>query len=615
MKRTRGKLVTAFVAATLAVTPVTVSIPSASAVAKPAADVVMLNGFVYTVDEKNRVARAIAIDNGRIRYVGTNRGASRFIGKGTEIVDLGGRMVMPGLHDAHLHPISGGGALLECNLQYAPLTLDEFNNRIQTCLQETADEEPDGWLSVRGWYQQAMKPAGTAVTKEDLDQLSTSRPIIVNGTDGHTSVVNSRALELAGITDSTPDPADGEIERDASGEATGILQDGAQDLVRKHVPPPTREDDLEAAKAALEALAEQGVTTFMDAVATERSMAAFRKLGTRGDLTARAHMAALVELADADRQRAALRRLAGYRERYDGGKVERRPQVRVRNAKIFLDGVIQAPAQTAALHDPYLVPHEDHSHDAEGAEDTASATAGNRGDLYWRQRQLNPVVLKLVRKGWEPHIHAIGDRAVTTALNAFAQVRREKPRADVRLSIAHAELVRPADFERFADLGVVAAMGFQWAKHAPDSTDAVKPYIGPNRFSRYEPEGDLHSAGARVSLGSDWPVDPLDEWFALKVVVTRKAAPESPYAKFGAMHPEQALSVRAAIRAATINGAYQLHQERFTGSLERGKFADLIVLDRNLFRIDPERIANTRVLLTMVGGKPVFVRKGFEELG
>ena len=600
---TRWKAAALAVAAVVAV-PLVTSGPAATAAPRDAADVVLLDGYVWTGDARDRVVEAVVVDEGRIRYVGNDRAASRFIGRDTEVVHLDGRMVMPGLHDAHLHPLSGGGGLLECNLDYEPLTVAEMKARIQACADETADQEPDRWLTVRGWYQQAMQPVGVRVTKADLDALDTERPILVSGTDGHTSVANSRALALAGVTASTPDPADGSIEHDASGQPTGVLQDGAQNLVEKHVPAPTRADDVKAAQAALDALAEQGVTTFMDAVGSKRSMAAFTKLADRGRLTARAHFAPLVDLADADRRRATLRRLASYRRTFDDGAVRPRPGITVRNAKIFLDGVIQAPAQTAALHDPYLVPHDDHT-------DGAAAAKGNRGDLYWKNPALDPMVRALTRRGWEPHIHAIGDRAVTTALNAFAKVRADRPRADLRLSVAHAELVRPADFDRFARLGVVAAMGFQWAKHAPDSTDAVKPFLGKKRFSRYEPEGDLTAAGARVSLGSDWPVDPLDEWFALKVVVTRKAAPDSPYAALGAMHPEQGLNVRTALHAATINGAYQLHQDDRTGSLERGKLADLIVLDRNLFHVKPSRIAATKVLLTMVGGKPVYVREGF----
>ncbi|WP_169808973.1 amidohydrolase family protein [Microtetraspora fusca] len=182
----------------------------------------------------------------------------------------------------------------------------------------------------------------------------------------------------------------------------------------------------------------------------------------------------------------------------------------------------------------------------------------------------------------------------------------------VRPAIAHAELVDPADVPRFAKLNVTAAMGFHWAKPAPDSVESVKPYLGARRWANYEPEGDIVRAGGRVSLGSDWPVDPLDEWTAIKTVLTRTAAPDSTYAKEGAMTPHQRLTRAAAIRAVTYNGAYQLRQEAYTGSLEAGKFADLIVLDRNVMKVPAEQIAQTKVLLTMVGGKIVY---GTADLG
>ncbi|MFE3450727.1 amidohydrolase [Nonomuraea sp. NPDC059194] len=561
----------------------------ASADTQTPADYVFTHGYVYTVDDDDSVHQALAVSGGRIVYVGTDKGAMRFAGKGTTVVDLGGRMLMPGLHDGHLHEMSGGKGLLDCDLKYAALTVEEVQATIQEYLDKTAEQEPGGWVSVVHWYQQAIRPAGTKLTKADLDSLNTRRPIVVSSSDGHTSLVNSRALELAGITAKTKDPSDGTIERDSAGEPTGILQDGAQDLVGAKIPAPTRAENLKIARTALAALAEQGVTTFMDAVATEEALRAFTTLAEQGKLTARAHFAPLVEVSDTD----PVPRLAKLRRVYDDGRAKPRPGVSVHNAKLFMDGVLQYPAQTAALLEPYLVHKHDHW------------VAGKKiGSQYWTAAKLNAVVRKLAAAGFDPHIHAIGDRAVRTALDAYAAMRAAG-HAKTRPAIAHAELVAAADLPRFGKLDVTAAMGFHWAKPAPDSVESVKPYLGPKRWARYEPEGDLIRAGGRVSLGSDWPVDPLDEWTAIKTVITRTAAPDSPFAKQGAMTPHQRISRAAAIRAATFNGAYQLRQDRYTGSLEAGKFADLIVLDRNVMKVPAEQIAKTKVLLTMVGGRIV----------
>ncbi|MFI6318913.1 amidohydrolase [Nonomuraea sp. NPDC050556] len=557
--------------------------------ADASADYLFTNGFIYTVDARDSVHQALAVRDGRIVYVGTSKGARGFAGKDTKVVDLGGKMLMPGLHDGHVHEMEGGQGLLSCDLGYAAMTVEEMRKIIQKYLDDTADQEPDGWVSVVHWYQQAIRPAGTKLSKADLDVLSTKRPIVVSSSDGHTTLVNSRALQLAGITAKTKNPPDGTIERDSHGEATGLLQDGASRLVTAKIPEPTGADNLKIARTALAALAAQGVTTFMDAAASEEALRAFTTLADAGELTARAHFAPVIDVTERDPRS----RLLRLRRKYHDGATRAKPGVAVNNAKLFMDGVLQYPAQTAALLEPYLVHKHDHW------------TPGKKaGAQYWTQSALDAVVAKVAAAGFDPHIHAIGDRAVRTALNAFAAMRAAGHRR-TRPAIAHAELVDPADIARFAKIDVTASMGFHWAKAAPDSIESVKPYLGPRRWRNYEPEGDLWRAGGRISLGSDWPVDPLDEWTAIKTVITRTAGRKSPFAKFGVMTPHQRLTRAAAIRAATLNGAHQLRQDAHTGSLEVGKLADLIVLDRNVMKVDAERIAGTKVLFTMVGGRVV----------
>jgi predicted amidohydrolase YtcJ len=581
---------------------VLVAVPTADARAQRPADTVLRNGFVYTVDAHNSVRQAVAVRNGKIVYVGSNRGVRRFIGAHTLVRNVGGRMIMPGLHDGHMHPLGGGAGLLKCSLDYQPLTIPELQTRIAKCLSDTSDKEPDTWLQVINWYQEAMIPAGTKVSKADLDALNTKRPIVVQSSFGHSTVVNSRALELAKITAATPDPAGGKIWRDSAGNPTGLLDDAAQDLVDKVVPTPTAAEDVASARAALDAMRRQGITSFLDAAAGPTSLAAFTAVQRQGKLTARAHFAPVVSIAEGKHPAKVVKSLRKLRRRYDQGATKRRPTITLRNAKLFMDGVQQVPAQTAGLLKPYLI--------NAGTADAPNWVPGpSRGPVYFPPAELNPLVAAIARAGFDPHIHSIGDRAVRLTLDAYAAMRKRIGEDDIRPAIAHAEMVDPADYKRFHKLNVIPTMSFQWAKPGPDSIDAQKDYIGPERFSRVEPEGSLFAAKAPIAYGSDWPVDTLNEWFALQVGITRENPAGGKYA--GRFNDQKGLPRRFALRSITMNSAYELHQDRRTGSLERGKYADLIVLDRNFLRIPKTQIMDTKVLLTMVGGKAVFGAKRF----
>ena len=579
---------------------VLVAVPAAEARAPRAADTVLRNGFVYTVDAHDSVRQAIAVRRGKIVYVGSNRGVRRFIGARTNVRNAHGRMIMPGLHDGHMHPLGGGAGLLKCSLEYQPLTIAEFKTRIAKCLSDTAKDEPDTWLQVINWYQEAMIPAGTKVSKEDLDALSTKRPIVVGSSFGHSTVVNSRALALAGITAATPDPAGGKIWRDAAGNPTGLLDDAAQNLVDNAVPAPTAAENVASARAALEAMRRQGITSFLDAAASPTSLAAFTAVQRQGKLTARAHFAPVIDIEAGKNPAKVVRGLRSMKRRFDQGAIRRRPSITLRNAKMFMDGVQQVPAQTAGLLKPYLI--------NAGTADAPNWVPGpSRGPIYFPPAELNPLVAAIAKAGFDPHIHSIGDRAVRLTLDAYAYMRKRIGKADIRPAIAHAEMVDPADYGRFRKLDVIPTMSFQWAKPGPDSIDAQKDYIGPERFSRVEPEGSLYAAKAPIAYGSDWPVDTLNEWFALQVGITRENPAGGKYA--GRFNDQKGLPRRFALRSITKNSAHELHQDGRTGSLERGKFADLIVLDRNVLRIPKTQIMNTKVLLTMVGGKTVYAAK------
>jgi predicted amidohydrolase YtcJ len=575
-----------------------------AALAAGEADIVYRNGRIYTADAADSVRQALAIRAGRIVYVGSDAGAAARTGTRTRVIDLQGRSLLPGLVDGHMHPLEGGTKLLKCSLKYEALTVPQFQQRIQACLDATAAQEPSGWLEVVSWFQQAMQPAEARVSRATLDALRTARPILVIDSFGHTALANSRALALGGITRATPDPLGGSIEHDAAGEPTGILQDAGYDGIGALLPQPSPAQGREAARAALAEMASQGVTSFLDAAADETGLRSFAAVQRAGGLTARAHFAPVIDPRAAAVAREAIAPVLQLRRRYDQGAIRAAPSITVRNAKLFLDGVIAGPAFTGALLEPYLVNR--------GSAAAPQWVPGpSRGpDVYFPAPALAAIVIELGRAGIDPHLHVDGDRAVRAGLDAIGALRAALPGADIRPGLAHCESVAPADFARFAALGVFPVLSMQWEKPAPDTVDQLRDYLGPERAAIVEPAGLLAAAGAQIAFGSDWPVDRLDEWFALKVGVTRTAAPAMAARYPGRLGRDPGLDRLTALRAATIVAARELHEDDVTGSLEAGKFADLIVLDRDPLQIAAAELADVRVLQTMVGGRIVYEAPG-----
>ena len=573
--------------------------------AAPSADTVYRNGYVYTVDARDSVQQALAMRDGHIVYVGMDAGVAPFMGAKTRVVDLQGRMLMPGLVDGHMHPLQGGSALLKCSLNYEQLKVEQLQAKIQACLDATRAQEPDGWLEVVNWFQEGMVPAGVITHQAMLDVLKTQRPILVASSFGHSSLVNSRAMTIAGITAQSTDPLGGKIGRDSSGKPSGLLDDAAQDLVSAKIPKPTADDDVRSATAALDVMRKQGITTFLDAMAVPPTLAAFARLQHEGALTARAHFALLITPPEGRDPRKAVRQVTELAHRYDGGPIQATPGMTVRNVKLFLDGVISAPALSGAMLQPYYA--------RQGTPpDKLWAPSNNRGpEVYFPAPILRALLIDVVAAGFEPHMHADGDRAVHEGLDGIQVLRDTYPKKDVRSAIAHDEIVDPTDFPRYRQLNAIPVLSFQWEKPASDTIDYARDYLGPARFKFMEPAGFLAAAGARIAFGSDWPVDPLDEWFALKVGVTRTNSPRSLPKYAGRLSEDPGLTRPAVLRAITMNSSYELHQDELTGSLEVGKLADLIVLDRNVLKVPAEDIAETKVLQTMVGGRVVYQAENF----
>ena len=577
------------------------TLPAVTSAAEPtAADRIYRNGVIFTADAKHSRGQALAILDGRIAYVGSNEGLDPYLGPRTVEVDLKGRFLMPGIIDGHMHPLEAGAQLLKCNLNYESLTVAEMQARIQACLDKTTAQEPDAWLEVVNWFQETMRPAGVRTSKATLDGLKTRRPIIVLSSQGHTGLANSRALALAKIDASTKDPVGGKFWREATGLPTGLLEEAAAfSTVTALLPTPTLAQDVASARAALNAMNRQGVTSFLDAIGPKESIVAFSTLRKARQLTARAHFAPQIAPSEVNSVDAAIARVLGLRKQYDEGALVPMPGITIRNAKLFLDGVIYVPAFTGAMVEPYLM-------NAGTPGKPRWVPGPSRGPaVYFPPTSLAAALVSLGRAGIDPHMHADGDGAVRAALDAIATLRQAMPAADIRPAIAHDEIVSPADFPRFKVLNAIPVLSFQWEQPA-GYTLGLKDYFGPARMKILEPAGLLEATGARIAFGSDWPVDALDEWFAFKVGVARTTTPNPPPEYRGRLGEDPGLSPESVLRAATINAAYELHQDDVTGSLEVGKFADLIVLDRNPLTVPAEDIATTRVLETLVGGAVVY---------
>ena len=319
------------------------------------ADMVMRNGYVYTVDGKNSVQQAIAVTGGKIVYVGSDEGVAAYIGAQTQQIDLAGRMLMPGFIDAHMHPGDGGRAMTLCDLKYQTMTRKVFQETIQACLDADKDKGPDVWLEVGSWDRMGMDGLDGDPDKSTLDALKTQRPIQVRSTDFHTVLTNSRGLAVAGINKHTANPGDGKYMRDSAGNPNGICEDGAADAMAAVVPPATDAEKLTQTRAALDAMRQQGITSFFDALSGPENGKAFTTLQQSGELTARALLAIKLDpaaaAADPVKTIAEAKALANT---YDQGEAKPAPGVSMRHVKLFMDGIINAPADTGAMLTPYL---------------------------------------------------------------------------------------------------------------------------------------------------------------------------------------------------------------------------------------------------------------------
>ncbi|SEL21938.1 amidohydrolase [Streptacidiphilus jiangxiensis] len=541
------------------------------------ADLIFLGGPVYTVDPARSWADAVAVRGGRIVAVGHEHDVRPLIGRSTEVVDLAGRLLLPGFQDAHVHTVFGGTTLTRCHL-HGLRTAEQYLAAIGAY---AAAHPALPWITGGGWRLDAF-PGGLP-HRTALDAVVPDRPVALPNRDAHGLWVNSRALELAGIDKHTPDPADGRIERDPDGTPTGMLQEGAANLVERHIPADTDEDYYRGLLAGQAHLHSYGITGWQDAAVGAAFgpgdvYGAYLRADREGTLTARVRAAQWWDRAGGSEQ------LDGFRQRREESE-RNGERFRAGTVKIMLDGV--AENHTAAMLEPYL--------------DGCGCSTGRDGLDFVDPEKLGGYVAELDAAGFQVHFHALGDRAVRNALDAVEEARRRNGDRGNRHHLAHLQVVHPDDIARFRELGATATIQPLWACHEPQMDDLTIPFLGEGRAGRQYPFGALLRAGAMLAAGSDWDVTTPDVMAGVHVAVNRTGE-EDPNRVLG---PEQRLDLGAALAAYTAGSARVNHLDHVTGSVEAGKDADLVVLDRNPFDGPRQAIAETRVLRTYVQGELV----------
>ena len=539
------------------------------------ATVIVTNARVYTVDAKQPWADAVAIGGDRILAVGSKERVEAFRNKNTQVVDARGKLVLPGFTDSHFHLIEGSRTLTQLDLN-GTTSIAEVQER----LKKFAASHPNAsWITGRGWSYDIFGEAALP-DKKFLDEVMPDRPVYLVGYDGHTSWVNSKALAVTGITRDTPDPPNGWIVRDAEGEPTGALKEDADDLVGSRVQA-THEEQLAALRLGLREANRAGLVraiclgNSIHLVDDGSNIALYEELLKSGELTLRLYVSSYEGPPTLSKQQ--VDAVLKAKQKYQGDWLA------AGAVKFYLDGVIES--HTAAMLTPYS--------------DDPKLT----GSLRWDEAEYKRAVVELDKRGIQVFTHAIGDRAVRLALDAYEDAARANGTHDMRHRIEHIETITAQDIPRFGKLGVVAS--YQ-PLHAEPNDDTMKVWArnaGPDRASRGWTWQSVAKTGGHLAFGSDWPVVTLSPWYGMQNAVTRQTLAGKPE---GGWLPQERVSLEQAIEGYTLGAAYSSHREANEGSLEEGKLADLIVLDQDLFRIAPSEIHKTNVLLTMVGGKVVY---------
>jgi predicted amidohydrolase YtcJ len=542
---------------------------SAQDVVDPA-NTIIFNARIYTVNAKQPWAEAIAIREGKILEIGSNATVLAHKGPLTKTIDAQQHVILPGLVDCHIHFMEGSLGLTHVDLNEAN-TIVEIQKRVK----EYAAAHPDEpWITGMGWMYPTFKPSGLP-DKKFLDEVVPDRPVFLDAFDGHSGWANSKALQMAGITKDTPNPPNGMIVRDEKGEATGAMKEAAKRLVTKLIPEPTREERLAALKLGIHEANKHGLVRVHSAGGDFEWFSLYDQLRREGQLSLRFYIAYFLDppgiTADA------IDTIEQTRNTYHddwlaGGAV-----------KTMLDGVVEA--HTAAMLAPY------------------SDDATQAGKLFWEPAKYSEAIDELDRRGFQIFTHAIGDRAVRTALDAYKHAAKRNRSHDPRPRIEHIETISAADIKRFGKLGVIAS--FQPLHSYPDE-DTISIWArnaGPERAKRAWAWKSIQKEDGRLAFGSDWPVVTLNPWPGMQTAVTRQTRKGEPAAGFVS---EQRLSIEDAIKGYTLGAAVAGRREEREGSLENGKLADLIMLSEDVFKMKPSDLYKEEVMFTMVGGKIVY---------
>lgn len=540
--------------------------------AVPVADRVFVNGGVYTADERRSWAEAVAIRDGAIVFVGKNDEVKAHIGESTVVIDLTGKMLLPGFHDGHAHILDGGSTLNSCNLQNTE-DVHEIRELLISC-RDSRNYGPDEWVIGAQWPISAFGPEGPS--RLLLDEIFTGRPAVFVDSFAHNSWVSTRALELAGIDNDTPDPPGGIIVRDpVSGMATGTLRESAMALVADIIPPATAEEQAADLAAGLAEAARFGITAFIEPGIKASELDPYLVADRNGTLSARV-LASLSPIGlTIGAFGSEVYDLVSERKSFTG------KYIKTDSVKVFMDGVIET--KTANMLDPY------------------SDDLGN-SETFYDQVAANEFYQRLDRMGVQIHTHAIGDGAVRTALNAYEYALQQNGPNDNRHQIVHLQLIDSTDISRFAKLNVAANFQALWAY--PDQYIRLAiPIVGQERVDNFYAIKSIVDTGATLVGGSDWPVSSLNPLDAIEVAV-RRQDPASPDGAI--LRASERVDLGTILDAYTRNGAWLMRLDDQTGSIESGKRADLIVLDRNLFDILPEEINEAKVLMTLLDGREVY---------
>ncbi|AZD23096.1 Exoenzyme regulatory protein AepA precursor [Pseudomonas chlororaphis subsp. aurantiaca] len=569
----------------------TIAVSFASMEAMAATDLVLFNGQVFTADRAQPKVQALAVADGKVLQVGSDAQIKALIETGTRVIDLGGKTLMPGLIDSHSHAIFGGLEMTSANMQDKVVSLDQLERKLRAWRDDGKARHGDV-LSIAGMSSAYWAQAEALGQRFNAGEWARV-PVVFTGSDHHTAWANDAMLERAGIDaallKSLPEAERDTIGQLADGRPNGFLVDAGWDRVAAKMPVPSSAALLNAAQSAVRYNNSLGITAWMDPAAnaapgeavfalkptaqTVGVLPAYKALAESGGMSA--HVAALL-VANPKSRPADLDVLEQVRQQFQGI-----PNLTLPGVKIFADGVIEYPAQSAAMIDPYSNSHK-------------------QGELLIDPEHFGELVSAIDQRGWRVHIHAIGDRAVRESLNGIAQARQDR-QSGIAHSITHLQMVNPKEFTRFKPLGVIASMQLLWASADDYTLGMIKPYVSALAFRYQYPAHSLLKQGATLAGASDWPVSSPNPWNAIAQAITRTGP-------LGVLNANERLDRETMFYAYTLNAARAIGLEQQIGSLSAGKQADFIVLDRDVFRVDEKALHETQVLQTWFAGREVYAR-------